>query len=84
MSSISMNYQRGTSRFYSNNISQSRFEKNNQITRFSSSNEGKKISIQKGTKFLWVSKKENPAIHTVIKTLIVNRGTRRLDVEVIV
>ena len=81
MSQICMNYQRGTSMFYSNNITQPRFEKNNQITRFSSSKEGQKITIQKGTKTIWISKKINPAIPNFHKILVVNRGTRRLDVE---
>ena len=80
MSKICMNNQRGTSRFYSDNMTQPRFEKNNQITRFSSKKEGQKISTQRGTKSLWISKKENLAIPNHYTMLVVNRGTRRLDV----
>ena len=80
MSQICMNYQRGTSRFYSENTTQPRFEKNNQITRFSSKKEGQKISVQRGTKSLWVSKKDNLAIPNCHKILVVNRGTKRLYV----
>lgn len=76
-----MNYQRGTSRVNSDNLSEPRFENNNQITRFSFEKKGQKISIQKGTKSLWVFKKENPAIPNTIKILVVDKGTRRLDVE---
>lgn len=81
MSQICMNYQRGTSSFFSENTTQPRFEKNYQITRFSSSKKGQKITIQKGTKTMWISKKVNLAIPHCHKILIVNRGTRRLDVE---
>jgi len=52
-----MNNQRGTFSFPFDGISHRRFEKKNQVSRFSNLKEDMKISINKGTKSMWITKK---------------------------
>ena len=80
MSQVLMSNQRGTSSFHSDGISHRRFEKKNQVTRFSNLREGVKISINKGTKSMWISKKPLIGIPSETKVIIVNRGTQRLKI----
>ncbi len=80
MSLILMSNQRGTSLFYSDGVSDRRFEKKNQVTQFSYYREGKKISINRGTKSIWITKKPFLGIPYENKVIIVNRGTRRLEI----
>ena len=75
-----MNSQRGTSSFHSENVSHRRFEKKNQVTRFSDLKEGMKISINKGTKSMWISKKPYMGIPYEHNMIVVTRGTRRLKI----
>jgi len=75
-----MNNQRGTSSFHSKDVSHRRFEKKNQVTRFSKSSEGMKISINKGTKSMWISKKPFMGIPYEHNMIVVNRGIRRLKI----
>jgi hypothetical protein len=54
--------------------------KKNQVTRFSDLKEGMKISINKGTKSMWISKKPFMGIPYEHNMIVVNRGTRRLKI----
>ena len=72
------NHQRGTSSFYSDSISHRRFEKKNEVTRFSNSRDGVKILTNKGTRSMWISKKSFTGIPYENHILVVNRGTQRL------
>jgi hypothetical protein len=78
MSSIIMNCQRGTSSFYSNKKSHNRFKKKNQVTWFSKIREGMKISINRGTKSIHITKKPFLGIPHQQKIIVVNRGTKCL------
>ena len=73
-----MNNQRGTSSYCSNNLLQKRFEKTNQITRFSYMPKGTKITTNRGTKSMWIIKKPLIGIPSQNKIIIINRGTQRL------
>ena len=75
-----MNNSRGTSSFHSNGTSHRRFENENQVTRFSNLKDGMKISINKGTKSIWISKKPFTGIPYEHNIIVVNRGTRRLKI----
>ncbi len=74
-----MNNQRGTSSFSSDNSVKWWFRKKNQVTRFSSLDEGQKITINKGTKTIQIIKNPIVGIPIYHKILVVNRGTQRLD-----
>ncbi|AFS83597.1 hypothetical protein NSED_09035 [Candidatus Nitrosopumilus sediminis] len=78
MKLVLMNNQRGTSSYFSNNLSQKRFEKTNQITLFSYIPKGNKITTNRGTKSRWIIKKPLIGIPSRNKIIIVNRGTQRL------
>jgi hypothetical protein len=73
-----MNCQRGTSSFHSTGLVANRFEKNDQITRFSVNGIGRKISINRGTKSIHITKKPFLGIPHQNRIIIVNRGTQRL------
>jgi hypothetical protein len=73
-------HQRGTSSFSSDEMSHRRFQKKNQVTRFSKSREGMRISINKGTKSIWISKKPFMGIPYEHDWITVNRGTQRLKI----
>lgn len=75
-----MNNQKGTTSFYSEGMAHRRFEKTNQMTRFSKFREGMKISINKGTKSMWISKKPFMGIPYEHKVIVLNKGTRRLEI----
>jgi len=75
-----MSDQRGTSSFYSDSVSDRRFEKKNQVTLFSFYIKGRKISINRGTKSIWIIKKPFLGIPYENKVILVNRGTRRLEI----
>ena len=72
-----MNYCRGTKSFSSNKSHNNRFAKNDHMTRFS--NEGLKLTIQKGTKSRRITKKPKVGIPIPHRIIIVNRGTLRLN-----
>lgn len=72
-----MNYHRGTSSFSSEKTNDTRFEKNDHVTRFSK--EGLKLTIQKGTKSHRIIKKPKVGIPTFHRVIIVNKGTLRLN-----
>lgn len=73
-----MNNQRGTASFHSKESFKKWFGKKNTVTRFSSVDEGKKISINKGTKSVYITKKSFLGIPHQNKIIAVNRGTQRL------
>lgn len=75
---ILMSNQRGTSSFLFNGSFKKWFREKNSTTQIGSDGQGKKISINKGTKSIWIVKKSFIGIPHKNKILVVNRGTRRL------